>query len=159
LISATHIRFDSDHETVAIAFISTINNKKMITPTNSLNKQLFTELTPAESATVIGGATECFTSNIIFIDPRIFPPSRSFKVSPGGDIQLSTSTTSSNSSNKKFNAILVNSNGQREDFDRILQVGKDTTYWNNVKGGNYTIKFTDEAYNSEIDGQAKICYG
>jgi hypothetical protein len=129
----------------------------MTTLTN-LNEQLFTELNPTEAAIVIGGATECFTNDILFVDPRIDPIPRSFKVSPGGDIQLSTSTNSSNSSNKEFNAILINSNGQREDFDRILKVGKDTTYWNNVKGGSYTIKFTDEAYNSEIGGKAKTCY-
>lgn len=103
-----------------------------MTTLNNFNKQLFTELTSTESATVTGGATECFTNDILFVDPRIDPVPRPFKVSPG--------------------------NGQREDFDRILKVGKDTTYWNNVKGGSYTIKFTDEAYNSEIGGKAKTCY-
>lgn len=130
----------------------------MITPTNSLNKQLFTELTPAESATVTGGASNCFTNNIIFIDPLIFPPSRSFKVSPGGDIQLSSFTTSSNPKNSEFNAILINSNGQRENYKKIVKVGNETTDWNNVKGGNYTIQFIDEAYNKEIDGKVKVCY-
>ncbi|MEI2582674.1 hypothetical protein [Scytonema sp. PRP1] len=114
-------------------------------------EQLFTELTAAEAAVVEGGGS--FESTIKF---DTFLTTREFYVQPGGTIKL-TSNTKSATDNPSFGAIIRNvktnnSNG------KIVSVGKDTTTWTDIRGGNYVIDFRDDKDGVFVTGDIRVDY-
>jgi hypothetical protein len=102
---------------------------------NNLNKQLFTELTPIEAAAINGGEEE-------YRGP--FGSTDNFYVDAGLDIKLSSFTKSYN--NAGLIAELQNLD-TGENGKKWVSIGNQTTYWNNVRGGNYKIQFRNSEDN------------
>lgn len=115
------------------------------------HEQLFTELTAAEAAAVEGGAS--FNSTVNF---DTFLTSRVFNVRPGGTIKL-TSDTKSASSNPDFGAIIRNVNTNNSN-GKIVNVGKDTTTWTDIRGGRYVIDFRDDKDDVFVTGKIRVDY-
>lgn len=158
------MRFDGDYKTVAIAFVSTTNNnniykgKNMNNLTNNLNKQLFTELAPAESAAINGGG-EVYRDPIFPLNDKTTTTSK-FKVGAGSDLKLSTFTsTPALSNNSGFYAELQNKT-TGENFRKWVDIGDKTTYWTGLTGGDnteYLLEFRDGE--GDIDGRAVASSG
>lgn len=106
-----------------------------MTTLTSLNEELFTELTPTESAVIQGGEKEIYRGGVTeYINlPR---------VDSGSDLKLSTFTDTSN--NTGFLAELQNKN-TGEKFKKWVPTGNKTTYWTGLTGGttSYVIDFRD----------------
>ncbi|MGL6338618.1 MAG: hypothetical protein ACRC80_05690 [Waterburya sp.] len=108
---------------------------------NNLNKELFTELTLAESALIQGGAI--FRDNI-FEEISTRDNTKVFKVSPGSDVKLST-FTDAYGSNDGFYAELQNLTTGKNYGRFPVKIGNDTNIWTGLAGGNdeYRIQCTD----------------
>jgi hypothetical protein len=123
----------------------------MNTLTN-LNKKLFTELAPAESAAINGGGEE-YRGSIFPFNDKTTTTSK-FKVGAGSDLKLSTFTsTPPLSNNSGFFAELQNKT-TGENFRKWVEIGDKTTYWTGLIGGNteYQLEFRDGE--GDIDGRA-----
>jgi uncharacterized protein YdgA (DUF945 family) len=117
--------------------------------TSHLNEQLFTELTPTESADLNGGAN--FETFVNFDDEF---NTRDFKVSAGGSVQLASFTDSA-PSNKSFKADLIGPGNQEV---KTVNVGTDNSFWKDLKGGNYKIQLRDEKDNINVKGRINVDY-
>jgi hypothetical protein len=126
-----------------------------ITNLNNLNKQLFTELTPTESAVIQGGAVDYY-NNVAF--NTVYDTSE-FKVSAGGDVKLSSYLEGSPYYNSGFIAELQNQDGQKA--TRSVSIDNQTVDWNNLKGGRYTIQLRDadeSPYPNNLVGRLEVRY-
>lgn len=124
-----------------------LRGKNMTTITNNLNEQLFTELTPEESAVIGGGGliqTGAFNFDSLFY-------SRPFKNNKGTKIQVNTITRSagkSSPSNTKWTLSierLIRRGVYRFVDSEVLSFnGKQKTLFTGLAtGGTYRLKFSD----------------
>jgi hypothetical protein len=120
----------------------------MNTLTN-LNQELFTELTPTESANLQGGGN--FETYVNFDDEF---NTRDFNVSAGGSVQLASFTDSA-ASNPSFRAALIGPGNQEV---KTVNVGTDNSFWKGLKGGNYKIQLRDKKDNIDVTGSIKVDY-
>lgn len=122
-------------------------------------KSLFTKLSPEAAAAVEGGYSS-FDENVNFDDKAL---TRSFKVRSGSDITF-WSYVSSPSSNRYFNARVINvktghsTRTQRVSVPTYNTGNWDPTVWTNMKGGTYTIEFTDDKDRKYVKGQIQVVY-
>jgi hypothetical protein len=117
--------------------------------TNNLNKQLFTELTPTESAVIQGGAD---IETYVKFDDEF--NTGNFNVSAGGSVQLASFTDSA-SSNPSFIASLQNLDTNQE-TTKSVNVGTDNAFWKDLKGGKYRIQLRDKKDGINVTGRIKV---
>jgi hypothetical protein len=111
----------------------------MTTFMNNLNKQLFTELTPTESAVIQGGAEE-FRGYIAGKETT----TPTFNVDAGSDLKLSSFTSYIGEYNSGFYAELQNKTSG-EEYKKWVSIGNQTTFWTGLTGGSndYKMQFRD----------------
>jgi hypothetical protein len=134
----------------------------MTTLTNNLNEQLFTELTPEESA-VIGGGKLIKTGNVNF---DYLVNTKTFKNNIGTKIQVNTNTRSGgkllfNGSNKLWGLRLqrANKNGTYTTVGSQLLLfnGKQKALFTGLAtGGTYRLQFFDDRDGKKVVGSYEV---
>jgi hypothetical protein len=124
----------------------------MTTFMNNLNEDLFTELTPAESAVLEGGAS--FTDDNLAFDA--YHQTKRFNVSSDATITLGSNIKGE--AGTHFFATVYNPDTGKSAGTKTVYFGEEKTYWTNMKADDYIIQLTDEKDHKLAKGYVVVDY-